>query len=83
MKQRPGCLTSGQGLRYWEPVTLPTFFRSSQETLVADCPWNTFSLFAERVFDCFGDTGRWVVSCSAQRCGVGPGCGGRAEKGIC
>lgn len=58
MKQGPGCLASRQGLSYWELVAFPTSFLSSQGTSVADCPRDPLSLFAERVFDGFGDAGR-------------------------
>lgn len=58
-EERPGCLTSRRGLSYWEPVAFPASFLSSQEILVADSPRDLLSLFAERVFDCFG--GCWEV----------------------
>lgn len=48
MKRRLGCLTSLQGLSYWELVAFPTSFLSSQDILVADSPRDLLSLFARK-----------------------------------
>lgn len=59
--QRPGCLASHWGLSYWEMVAFPTSFLSSQEISVADSHRDPLSLFAERVFGHFGDTGLSLI----------------------